>query len=97
MAARSNTYRRDNDENELNTVESGPAIVVGEKAKGELADDGTEEGEEINNKSGPFFTVWPVYKGNRGEDDVCREEVVSKSSSANHTALAPSSVMRTSL
>lgn len=77
MAARGYSNGRDYDENQLNAVQAGPAVPVGEEAKEELADDGAEQGEEVDEETGPLAAVGIVDKGNGGEDDVGGEEVVS--------------------
>ena len=42
-----------------------------------MADDRTEKSEEIDEQATPLFTIRPVDKSDRSEDDVCREKVVA--------------------
>jgi hypothetical protein len=42
-----------------------------------LADDGAKESKEVDEKSGPLWTIGPVDKCDGSENDVCGKEVIS--------------------
>ena len=42
-----------------------------------MADDGAKESKEVDEKSGPFWTIRPVDKCDGSENDVCGKEVIS--------------------
>lgn len=77
MAASSHADGRDDDENQLDSIETGTTKAIGEVAKENLSNDGTQKGKEVDEEASPFSSVRPVYKCNRSKDDVGREEVVS--------------------
>lgn len=77
MAASSYADSRDDDENQLDSIETGTAKAIGEVAKEDLSNDGPKKGKEVDEEASPFSSVRPIYKGNRSKDDIGREEVVS--------------------
>ncbi len=76
----------DDDEDELDAVEAGPPIPVGEEAEEELADDGAEEGEEVDEQAGPAEER-EVNERDGGEDDVAGEEVVPRRAVSGSTKM----------
>lgn len=77
MTASSYTNSRDDNENQLDTVETGSTITICQVAEQELTDDGTEESKEVDEKTTPLSTLRPVNKCDRSKNYVCREKIVS--------------------
>lgn len=50
-------------QDKLDTVQTRAAIVVGKEAKGELAEDGAEQGEDVDDEARPLAAVGPVDEG----------------------------------
>lgn len=51
-AAGCHAYRRDDDKHQLDAIEPGASIVIGEEPPGQLTDYGAQEGEKIDEKAG---------------------------------------------
>ena len=78
VAASCDTDSGYDDENQLDAVEAGPAIVVGEEAKGDLADNRTEQSENVDERANiVVLGIRKVDKGDGRVDDVGCKEVIS--------------------
>lgn len=77
MTASSYANGRDDDENQLDSIETGTTKAIGEVAKEDLSNDRPKKGKEVDEEASPFSSMRPIYKGNGSKDDVGREEVVS--------------------